>query len=132
MKILIVLVLLFACGKPPADPDPSYPGLIVYNVPRKYYDKYKAQLDWVETDIVSMTGKHLVRFKPNDEDPKYSTSYEGLREFYRTGEGEIYFKEEKDQFTNVKDSAAGVAYVGSPSRPMGTIVIKFSLSQKNL
>jgi len=128
MKLLIVLLLLASCGKPPADPDPSYPGLITYNVPTEYYNKYKSQLDWISSDIVSLTGKYLIRFVPNDSDPKYETTYNALTEYYSTNEAWIYFKEEKDQFTNVSDGAAGVAYVGSPSNPMGVIVMNFSIS----
>lgn len=130
MKILIVLLVLFACGKTtiPTDPDPSFPGVVVYNVPSEYYWKYKTQLDLVETDIVSLSGKHLVRFKPSDEDPKYTHTWTGYQNFSSTGEGWIYFKETKDQFTNVSDGAAAVAYVGSPSNPRGTIVMNFSIS----
>lgn len=126
MKLLIVLLLLASCGKPPADPDPSYPGLITYNVPSKYYYKYKSQLDWISTDIVSLTGKHLIKFVPNDSDPKYEHISQGLSKFYSTKEAWIYFKEEKDQFTDVDDRAAGATYVGSPSNPMGVIVMNFS------
>ncbi|RLA64367.1 MAG: hypothetical protein DRQ88_04020 [Epsilonproteobacteria bacterium] len=128
MKLLIVLLLLISCGKPPADPDPSYPGLITYNVPTKYYNKYKAQLDWVESDIVSLTGKHLVRFVSYDDDPQITTMYEGLVDFKSSGEGWLFFKEEKDQFTNVGDSTAGRAYIGSASRPLGVIVMNFTNS----
>jgi len=123
MRVLFILLLLVSCGKPPAGPE-----LLTYNVPTEYYNRYKSQLDLIITDIVSLTGKHLVKFVPNDSDPKYTQMSTGLNEFKRTNEAWVYFKETKDQFTNVSDGAAGVAYVGSPSRPLGVIVLNFSIS----
>jgi hypothetical protein len=130
LKLLALISVLFflACGKPPADPDPSFKPLVTYNVPTAYYNKYKSSFDWVTADIVSKTGKRLVRFVPNDNDPKYTGTWEPFNNFLNTGEAWVLFKEEKDQFTNVSDDAAGVAYVGSPGRPYGIIVLNFSIS----
>jgi hypothetical protein len=101
--------------------------LVVYNVPSEYYYKYKSTLDWVETDIVSKSGKHLVRFKPYDGDPGFSSMGEAWNHWYKTGEAFILFKEHSGHFTSVTDSTAGVAHVGSPSNPQGVIVMNFSI-----
>ena len=126
IKISIVLLFLVSCGKPPVDSDPSFPGPITYNVPTEYYDKYKSQLDLITSDIVSLTGKHLIRFVPNDNNPKYENTKDALSHYNSTNEAWVYFKEDNDQFINLSDSALGMAYLGEPSNPTGVIVLNFS------
>jgi hypothetical protein len=129
-KMIFLLSTLFflSCGKPPADPDPSFKPLVTYNVPSAVYNKYKSSFDWVTADIVSKTGKRLVRFVPNDKDPKYTGTWEPYVNYLNTGEAWVLIKDDKTQFTGVSDDAAGVAYVGSPSKPTGIIVLNFSIS----
>lgn len=130
LLFLSLTIFIYSCGKPPPDPDPSFKPLVTYNVPTSYYNKYKKDLDWVTADIISKTGKRLVRFVPNDSLPNIddSNTWSAYQYFQSTGQAWVFVKEEKDQFTNVSDDAAGVAYVGSPSNPMGVIVLNFSIS----
>jgi hypothetical protein len=126
---LSLTIFIYSCGKPPPDPDPSFKPLVTYNVPTSYYNKYKKDLDWVTADIISKTGKRLVRFVPNDNLPIIddSNTWSAFQYFQSTGQAWVLIKEEKDQYTNVSDDAAGVAYVGSPSNPTGVIVLNFSI-----
>ncbi len=130
-KILFLFLTIFflSCGKPPPDPDPTFKPLVTYNVPTNYYNKYKNELEWVTADIVSKTGKRLVRFVPNDNLPNIddTNTWNAYQYWKNTGQAWILIKEEKSQFTNVDDGAAGVAYVGSPSNPTGIIVLNFSI-----
>ncbi len=130
LLFLSLTVFVFSCGKPPPDPDPSFKPLVTYNVPTSYYNKYKNDLDWVTADIISKTGKRLVRFVPNDTLPNIDDSgtWNAYQYWKSTGQAWVLFKEEKDQYTNVSDDAAGVAYVGSASNPTGIIVLNFSIS----
>jgi hypothetical protein len=134
MKILFVLFLLVSCGvgtdpglgEAPSDPYPDYPGVITYNVPSKFYYKYKNALDWVSSDLVSQSGKHLVRFKPNDNMPEFESMRDALNDFRKTGEGWLLIKEDDARFTNLGERDAGVAYVGSPERPIGVFILNLS------
>jgi hypothetical protein len=111
--ILLITFLLYSCGKT------SFP--LTYNVPAKYYDQYKNELDLVAQDLVSKSGKHLVQFVRNENDPKYSS----LPRTRYGGEFWIYFKETADQFDEVGSNTLGIAYIGSSKYPTGGVVLNF-------
>ncbi len=127
-KIVLILITFFliSCGL--TNRDGSYKHMVTYNVPQKYYDTYQSDLKLIESEIVSKTGKQLVRFVGNPNDPKFETLEDAYKNFRRTGEAWVYFKNSKDVFVDQGDDAAGTAYVGSPSNPTGVILLNFSIS----
>lgn len=122
LMVLIFSVFLFSCGRNTKVP------LITYNVPGKYYDSYRTELESVAAEITSKTGKQLVKFVRNDNLPKYETFADAFADYQKTKNAWIFIKEDKDWFTDISDGAAGVAYVGSNTKPLGAVVLNFSIS----
>jgi hypothetical protein len=120
--LLACTIFLFSCGRNTTVP------LVTYNVPGKYYDIYKSELDKVAAEITSKTGKQLVKFIRNDKLPTYETFADAYSNYSKTKEAWVFIKEDKDWFTDISDDAAGVAYVGTSSKPLGAIVLNFSIS----
>ncbi len=116
-----ILLLFFSCGKPGATP------LVTYNVPTNIYNTYKKELDAVTGEIVSLTGKQLVRFVPNDQNPKYTDSLDAFNDYRSSDNAWILIKENNTQFTDISDGAAGIAYIGTNNSPTGIIVLNFSI-----
>ncbi len=123
INLLLISLLVFSCGKV----GPGDLPLVTYNVPTAIYNKYVNELNAVAGEIVSLTGKQLVKFVPNNGNPKYEDIGDALSEYRRTGEAWILIKENKSEFTDVSDGAAGVAYVGSHNNPMGLVFLNFSI-----
>jgi hypothetical protein len=96
-------------------------------VPGKYYDKYQSSLDKVAAEITSKTGKQLVKFDRNDKLPKYDTFSDAFSNYEKTKEAWVFFKEDDNYFTDVSDDAAGIAYVGTNTQPLGVILLNFSI-----
>ena len=127
-SLIFISFLLFSCGKGNVKPDNSgYNGkYITYNVPQKYYDKYKLELDAISADVLSKTGKQLVKFVSTNEDPKYGLMGEAYTRWVNTGEAWILFRDNIEQFTDTSNFAAGTAYTGTNINPMGVVVLNFT------
>ncbi len=129
--LLLFSLLLFTCGKGgnvENKPDNSgYNGQqITFNVPQNYYVKYKAELDLISSDVLSKTGKQLVKFVSVNEDPKYTLMGEAYTRWVTTGEAWILFREDESQFTDTSMFAGGTAYTGTNLNPMGVVVLNFT------
>ena len=132
MKIRLLLLVLclttFSCGKRDTSPrtDSTTP-VLTFNVPASYYNDWKISFDRVEAEITSKSGKQLVKFVPNWQNPKYATTGEALNYFNKTHEAWVLFKSPGTQFTDIPNNALGAAIVGTPNDPLGLIVINFSI-----
>jgi hypothetical protein len=113
INLLLISLLIFSCGKV----GPGDLPLVTYNVPTAIYNKYINELNAVAGEIVSLTGKQLVKFVPNDSNPKYGDMDDALSEYNHSGEAWILIKENKSEFTDI----------GSTNNPMGLVFLNFSI-----
>ena len=110
---LFFLTILVSCGNGYHDSGQSVDISrlpLVYNVPSDKYERYKKSFDTVEESYKSKSGKDLVKFVPNDEDPKFDEMRDAFS-LQSQGKGNwVLFKEESDEFTDIVGNTIGVYY----------------------
>ena len=122
-------LMALSCGKNPATPWEEFQFPLTFNVPRTYYNTYKEEFDKVTAEITSKTGKQLVKFVPNDKDPKFATVEDSYSLVSNNTKNWVLVKNTADQFTDITTGEAGLTYNGISSQSAwGIIILNFSNS----
>ncbi|MFZ8932290.1 MAG: hypothetical protein ACO20H_11325 [Bacteriovoracaceae bacterium] len=125
--IFSTLLLIVGCGSGYEDKgnvDRSRLPLI-YKVNRDKYERYKRSFDHVEESYKSKSGVDLVKFIPDDKNPKFSNMKDAFSTIeYVDGKyhNRVFFKESGSEFTDIGGTVRGVHY-GNVTSGYGNIFV---------
>ena len=98
---------------------------LIYKVSRDKYERYKVSFDHVERVYKSKSGVDLVKFIPDDENPKFANMRDAFSSInYVDGKyhNRVFFKESASEFTDIANDKGGY-YYGNVQSGYGNIFV---------